>query len=148
MSQVPLRLDRLYTPTSKGLRPLAWMHLLTGQQGQRPRPRGPQPPHPPPTTHNHLRTYFYRYARSHSTHATLNPAARSLPPQAGADPWKVIRQMREKLRLNAAPVQIPIGTEDALRGLVCLVDRKAYNFEGSSGERVVGEWEGHDCASP
>lgn len=57
--------------------------------------------------------------------------------RAGADPWKVVRQMREKLRLNAAPVQLPIGTEDALRGLVCLVDRKAYTFEGGSGERVV-----------
>lgn len=35
--------------------------------------------------------------------------------QAGADPWKVIRQMREKLRLNAAAVQLPIGSEDSLR---------------------------------
>jgi hypothetical protein len=25
---------------------------------------------------------------------------------AGADPWKVIKQLRDKLRLNAAPVQV------------------------------------------
>ena len=36
-------------------------------------------------------------------------------------------------------MQIPIGTEDALKGLVDLVHRKAYMFEGSSGEKVVGE---------
>lgn len=59
--------------------------------------------------------------------------------QAGADPWKVIRQMREKLRLNAAAVQIPIGSEDSLQGLVDLIDRKAFRFEGASGEKVVGE---------
>ncbi|PRW60865.1 elongation factor G- mitochondrial isoform A [Chlorella sorokiniana] len=57
--------------------------------------------------------------------------------RAGADPWKVIRQMREKLRLNASAVQIPIGSEDSLKGLVCLVTRKAFMFEGSSGEKVV-----------
>lgn len=54
----------------------------------------------------------------------------------------MIRQVREKLRLNAAAVQVPIGAEDALRGLVDLVDRRAYAFEGSSGERVVGETAG------
>lgn len=59
--------------------------------------------------------------------------------QAGADPWKVIRQMREKLRLNAAALQIPIGHEDSLRGLVDLVERRAFHFEGSSGEQIVGE---------
>ena len=36
-----------------------------------------------------------------------SPCCSPLPhPQAGADPWKVIRQMREKLRLNAAAVQV------------------------------------------
>ncbi|KAI3429283.1 hypothetical protein D9Q98_005379 [Chlorella vulgaris] len=57
--------------------------------------------------------------------------------RAGADPWKVIRQMREKLRLNAAALQIPIGHEDSLRGLVDLVERRAFHFEGSSGEQIV-----------
>ena len=60
--------------------------------------------------------------------------------QAGADPWKVLRQMREKLRLNAAAVQLPMGSEDQLRGLVDLIDGRAFHFEGASGEQVVGEW--------
>jgi elongation factor G len=47
--------------------------------------------------------------------------------------------MREKLRLNAAALQIPIGHEDSLRGLVDLVERRAFHFEGSSGEQIVGE---------
>ncbi len=51
---------------------------------------------------------------------------------------QVLRQMREKLRLNAAAVQVPIGLEDAIQGLVDLVDRRAYTFEGSSGDRVTG----------
>ena len=57
--------------------------------------------------------------------------------RAGADPYKVLGQVRDKLKLNAAAVQLPIGVEDALRGLVDLVDRKAYAFEGPSGDKVV-----------
>lgn len=56
--------------------------------------------------------------------------------RAGADPWKVIRQLREKLRLNVAAVQIPLGLEDAHKGLVDLVSNKALAFEGASGEHV------------
>jgi len=36
-------------------------------------------------------------------------------------------------------LQIPIGTEDSLKGLIDLVHRQAFMFEGSSGEKVVGE---------
>jgi len=39
-------------------------------------------------------------------------------------------------------MQVPIGTEDSLKGLIDLVDRRAFMFEGSSGERVVGERRG------
>ena len=31
---------------------------------------------------------------------------------AGANPWRVIDMARDKLRLNAAAVQIPIGLEE------------------------------------
>lgn len=34
---------------------------------------------------------------------------------------------------------MPIGHEDSLRGLVDLVERRAFHFEGPSGEQVVGE---------
>lgn len=45
--------------------------------------------------------------------------------------------MRSKLRLNCSPVQIPIGLEHEHQGLVDLIDMKAYNFEGKSGEKLV-----------
>ncbi|KAL0379720.1 UNVERIFIED_CONTAM: Elongation factor G-2, mitochondrial [Sesamum angustifolium] len=57
----------------------------------------------------------------------------------GADPWKVMNQARSKLRHHSAAVQIPIGLEDDFKGLVDLVNMKAYYFHGSSGEEVVTE---------
>lgn len=56
------------------------------------------------------------------------------PQQLTALPW-----LPRTLPSCCPPLQIPIGTEDALKGLVCLIDRKAYAFEGPSGEKVVGE---------
>ncbi|KAH8108614.1 elongation factor G, mitochondrial [Phellopilus nigrolimitatus] len=35
----------------------------------------------------------------------------------GANPWHVIQQIRSKLRISAAAVQVPIGAEDQLRGV-------------------------------
>jgi hypothetical protein len=46
-------------------------------------------------------------ARDAGNSRLVDPAA-MLPLQAGADPWKVLRQMREKLRLNAAAVQVRV----------------------------------------
>lgn len=57
--------------------------------------------------------------------------------RAGANPWSAIDKMRGKLGLNAAAVQMPIGLEDNLSGLVDLVEQKAWRFEGSFGERLV-----------
>eukprot|EP00239_Pterosperma_sp_CCMP1384_P004735 CAMPEP_0197854974 /NCGR_PEP_ID=MMETSP1438-20131217/25708_1 /TAXON_ID=1461541 /ORGANISM="Pterosperma sp., Strain CCMP1384" /LENGTH=693 /DNA_ID=CAMNT_0043469923 /DNA_START=326 /DNA_END=2407 /DNA_ORIENTATION=+ len=57
--------------------------------------------------------------------------------RSGADPWKVMEQMREKLRLPCAALQIPIGLENQHEGLVDLVRMKAYYFEGANGEKVV-----------
>ncbi len=54
----------------------------------------------------------------------------------GANPVRVRDQLREKLRLNAHMVQLPIGLEDQLSGVVDLVDRKAYYFDGDNGEVV------------
>lgn len=45
--------------------------------------------------------------------------------RAGADFFKVYRQMRERLRANPVPIQIPIGAEDDFRGVVDLVKMKA-----------------------
>jgi elongation factor G len=59
--------------------------------------------------------------------------------RAGANPFRVIQMIREKLFLNAAPVQVPIGLEDQLKGVVDLVKMKAYYFHGEDGEKVVEE---------
>ena len=55
----------------------------------------------------------------------------------GANPIRVRDQLREKLRLNAHMVQLPIGLEDQLKGIVDLVELKAYVFEGENGEVVT-----------
>ncbi|XP_048334616.2 elongation factor G-2, mitochondrial [Ziziphus jujuba] len=57
----------------------------------------------------------------------------------GADPWKVLNQARSKLRHHSAAMQVPIGLEEDFKGLVDLVQLKAYYFHGSSGEKVVTE---------
>ncbi len=56
--------------------------------------------------------------------------------RAGANPVRVIQAIREKLFLNAAAVQIPIGLEDQHKGVVDLLTLKAYYFEGDDGENV------------
>ena len=54
----------------------------------------------------------------------------------GANPIRVKNQLREKLGLNAYMVELPIGLEDKLQGVVDLIAMKAYYFEGPSGEEV------------
>lgn len=51
----------------------------------------------------------------------------------GANPWRVINQIRSKLKIAAAAVQVPIGTEDELKGVVDLVRWKAIYNEGDKG---------------
>ncbi|WP_010257779.1 elongation factor G [Treponema primitia] len=53
--------------------------------------------------------------------------------RTGANPFKVRLQLREKLGLNAVMIQIPIGLEDKLEGLVDLITMKAVYFDGDSG---------------
>ncbi len=57
--------------------------------------------------------------------------------RAGANPYRVTDQLRDKLSHNAVMVQIPIGLEDKHQGLVDLLTMKAYRFEGVSGETIV-----------
>jgi len=54
--------------------------------------------------------------------------------RVGANPVRVRDQLREKLNHNPVLMQIPIGLEDKLRGVVDLVEMKAIWFEGDSGE--------------
>ena len=51
----------------------------------------------------------------------------------GANPVRVRMQLREKLGLNAYMMELPIGLEDKLEGVVDLISMKAIYFEGESG---------------
>ncbi|RHY33598.1 hypothetical protein DYB32_001527 [Aphanomyces invadans] len=55
----------------------------------------------------------------------------------GANPWKVIKDLRKQLKLNAAAVQVPIGIEDQLEGVVDLVRMQVYRNDGPSGETIL-----------
>jgi elongation factor G len=56
--------------------------------------------------------------------------------RTGANPFKVRIQLREKLGLNAVMIQIPIGLEDKLEGLVDLISMKAVYFDGDQGTEL------------
>lgn len=56
--------------------------------------------------------------------------------RTGANPFKVRLQLREKLGLNAVLIQIPIGLEDKLEGLVDLITQKAVYFDGDQGTQI------------
>ncbi|MDR0760692.1 MAG: elongation factor G [Treponema sp.] len=56
--------------------------------------------------------------------------------RTGANPFKVRLQLREKLGLNAVLIQIPIGLEDKLEGIVDLITLKAVYFDGDQGTEL------------
>jgi elongation factor G len=57
----------------------------------------------------------------------------------GADPEKVVNQMKDKLNANAVLMQIPIGLESNFEGVIDLVTMKAMYFDGANGETVREE---------
>jgi elongation factor G len=59
--------------------------------------------------------------------------------RSGANPFRVTEQLREKLGHNAIMIQIPIGLEEKLEGVVDLVTMKALYFEGKNGEIIREE---------
>lgn len=54
--------------------------------------------------------------------------------RTGADPYRVTRQLREKLNHNAVLMQLPLGLESDHQGVVDLVTLKAIRFDGDHGE--------------
>lgn len=54
----------------------------------------------------------------------------------GANPWRAIEQINLKLKMPAAAIQVPIGAEDELKGVVNIIDRVALYNEGSQGEII------------
>ena len=56
--------------------------------------------------------------------------------RTGADPHRVVRQLREKLACDAVLMQLPIGKESNFQGIVDLVAMKAVYYDGANGEHV------------
>ncbi len=56
--------------------------------------------------------------------------------RSGANPFRVIGQLREKLGHNPVAMQIPIGLEADFEGVVDLISMRALYFDGLNGETV------------
>ncbi len=57
--------------------------------------------------------------------------------KTGADFYMSLNSIHERLSPNAIAIQLPIGAEADFKGVVDLVEKKAYTFEGSQGEKIV-----------
>lgn len=56
--------------------------------------------------------------------------------RTGANPYRVLNQLRSKLNHNAAFIQLPIGLEGNTKGIIDLVEERALYFEGDHGEVI------------
>ena len=54
----------------------------------------------------------------------------------GADFYRVIDMMKDRLKCNAVPIQLPIGSEDTFRGIIDLVEMKAYVYYDDLGKDI------------
>jgi elongation factor G len=55
--------------------------------------------------------------------------------RTGANFYRVYEQIRDRLRANAVPIQLPIGSEDVFKGIVDLVKMKAYIYTDELGSK-------------
>ena len=58
----------------------------------------------------------------------------------GANFPNVVKMMRERLKANALPIQLPIGKEETFRGIVDVITKKAYYYNDPQGV-VIDEGE-------
>ncbi|MBE9191664.1 elongation factor G [Gloeocapsopsis crepidinum LEGE 06123] len=56
--------------------------------------------------------------------------------RTGANFYRVYDQIRDRLRANAVPVQLPIGSEDTLSGIVDLVRMRAFIYANDKGTDI------------
>jgi elongation factor G len=60
--------------------------------------------------------------------------------RTGADFWHVVDMIRDRLGVNAVPLQVPIGSEDSFRGVVDLINMKAITYGNDLGDQIeVGD---------
>ncbi len=54
----------------------------------------------------------------------------------GADFYHVVDMMLDRLKCNAVPIQLPIGSEDTFKGIIDLVEMKAYVYYDDLGKDI------------
>lgn len=56
--------------------------------------------------------------------------------RTGANFYRVVAQVRDRLRANGVPIQLPIGAEDKFHGIVDLVGMRAYMYNNDIGTDI------------
>ena len=54
----------------------------------------------------------------------------------GADFYRVVQMMKDRLKCNAVPIQLPIGCEETFKGIIDLVEMKAYVYYDDLGKDI------------
>ncbi len=57
----------------------------------------------------------------------------------GADFYRVVQMMKDRLKTNAVPVQLPIGKEDTFKGIIDLIEMKAFVYYDDLGKDIRTE---------
>ena len=57
----------------------------------------------------------------------------------GADFYNVVKMMKDRLKCNAVPIQLPIGKEETFKGIIDLVEMKAYVYYDDLGKDIRAE---------
>jgi elongation factor G len=56
--------------------------------------------------------------------------------RTGADFWRGVDSIKDRLGANAVPIQIPIGREDQFQGVIDLVEMKAIYYRDDLGNKI------------
>ncbi|MBE9226010.1 elongation factor G [Phormidium sp. LEGE 05292] len=59
--------------------------------------------------------------------------------RTGANFYKVYEQIRDRMRANAVPIQLPIGSESDFKGIIDLVKMKALMYKDDQGKEIAEE---------
>jgi elongation factor G len=54
----------------------------------------------------------------------------------GADFYRVVQMMKDRLKCNAVPIQLPIGSEDTFKGIIDLIEMKADVYYDDMGKEM------------
>lgn len=54
----------------------------------------------------------------------------------GADFYNVVQMMKDRLKCNAVPIQLPIGAEDTFKGIIDLIEMKADVYYDEMGKEM------------